>query len=299
MSDNFLDAVRMLSSLEFEYQYDNLSIGIDIINIYLFNRDEILDAHSHANYELHYIYQGEGTLILDGKSYSLKKGSFYMTGPGILHKQTASALNPMVEYALRCNLKIKSPSDIQDEKNSLGELTYVLDILNGTSPNVYHNCDHFQNLFECIFTEIIEKQPGYLMKIKNTITDIIIETARTLKSETTVKYAVPKRNINKHRMNLINYYIASNYNRNISCAELAKHIFVSPRQLRRIVETEQGYSVHALITNFRIEAVKHLLTHHKEFTLREIAEQTGFSSEFHLSTVFKKIVGLTPSKFRN
>ncbi|NOY36032.1 MAG: helix-turn-helix transcriptional regulator [Chlorobi bacterium] len=47
----------------------------------------------------------------------------------------------------------------------------------------------------------------------------------------------------------------------------------------------------------RIERVKELLSY-DELTLSEIAWKTGFSSVHHLSAQFKKITGLTPSRFK-
>jgi len=47
----------------------------------------------------------------------------------------------------------------------------------------------------------------------------------------------------------------------------------------------------------RIERVKHLLVGSRR-KLPEIAAQTGFADGFHLSRTFKRLVGQTPSDYR-
>jgi len=56
-------------------------------------------------------------------------------------------------------------------------------------------------------------------------------------------------------------------------------------------------TIEKYIINQRIEKVKELLVY-DEFSLSEIAWQTGYSSVQHLSNQFKKLVGMSPSAYK-
>lgn len=60
----------------------------------------------------------------------------------------------------------------------------------------------------------------------------------------------------------------------------------------------EGITIEQYYITQKIEKVKELLVY-DELTLSEIAVQLNYSSVAHLSNQFKKIIGLTPSAFKN
>lgn len=84
---------------------DSLYVSIDFINVQSFNDIEGFDEHSHSNHEFHYIKSGTGHVFLGAQEFVLSHGSFYLTGPGMLHKQISDKNNPMLEYAMRCSIR--------------------------------------------------------------------------------------------------------------------------------------------------------------------------------------------------
>lgn len=59
----------------------------------------------------------------------------------------------------------------------------------------------------------------------------------------------------------------------------------------------EGRTIEQFFILQRIEKVKELLVY-DQFSLTQIAYQTGYSSVHHLSAQFKKVTGLTPSYFK-
>jgi AraC family transcriptional regulator len=57
-----------------------------------------------------------------------------------------------------------------------------------------------------------------------------------------------------------------------------------------------GVSPHRYVVQRRIERAKRLLRE-SELPVATIAAQTGFASQSHLATVFKKVVGMTPGQY--
>lgn len=84
----------------------------------------------------------------------------------------------------------------------------------------------------------------------------------------------------------VNYsnYIASQLNRDYS-------------YLSSLFTEIEGTTIEKYIIHQKIERVKELLVYN-ELTLSEIANQMGYSNVAYLSSQFKKVIGLTPSHFK-
>lgn len=296
MSSNYINMSEMLAEIEISFKYECLYIAVDFINVCVFPPSGGYDYHMHSNYEFHFIKEGKGIVILNGTEYRLEAGSFYLTGPGVVHKQIADNVQPMVEYAMKCDLAFDT-SGKGISRHSAAEYKYMLDMLNTKSAQVVNDSNNLCELFERVLEEVRNKRAGFYAQIKNIVMQIIIAAARNYDKWDTIGYQIPKRDIAKYRMDIIRSYTTDNYFKNITCKELADQLFLSTRQLNRIVREQTGCSVHDFILSQRIEKVKGLLLN-TELKLSQIAENTGFSSEFHLSNAFKKWLGISPAAFR-
>ena len=91
--------------------------------------------------------------------------------------------------------------------------------------------------------------------------------------------------------------MADNISLDLSPADVAGHVNVSERQLDRIVMRHKGYSTKKFITRLKLKRAKALLEE-TDMTLKAIAEELGFSSEYYFSSVFRKHEGFPPGEFR-
>jgi AraC family transcriptional regulator len=93
-------------------------------------------------------------------------------------------------------------------------------------------------------------------------------------------------------------YINGHLRETIDLKMLAEVAGISEFHFHRIFKAHIGESPGAFISRLRLEnAVQKLqLTH---LTLTEIAERTGYQSQYSLSKAFKKHFGVTPSAFKN
>jgi AraC family transcriptional regulator len=67
--------------------------------------------------------------------------------------------------------------------------------------------------------------------------------------------------------------------------------------LSNLFSESEDITIEKYIINQKIEKVKELLEY-DELNLNQIALQMGYSSTAHLSTQFKNVTGITPSKFK-
>lgn len=82
----------------------------------------------------------------------------------------------------------------------------------------------------------------------------------------------------------------------IKNADIARYMKVSESTLSHRFKDEDGGSPIARLIELRVDFAKTLLI--KGEPLKIIADMTGFSDEFHLSKIFKKVTGESPREFR-
>ncbi|MBX6360731.1 MAG: AraC family transcriptional regulator [Acidobacterium ailaaui] len=83
----------------------------------------------------------------------------------------------------------------------------------------------------------------------------------------------------------------------INMQKLVRELPMGYSKFRKLFKSETGYSPHQYLLNLRINKAKELLQT-TELSIKQIAYQTGFESEFYFSRIFKKKVGKAPSDFR-
>ena len=69
-------------------------------------------------------------------------------------------------------------------------------------------------------------------------------------------------------------------------------------QLSKLFSVTEGITIEQYIILQKIEKAKELLIY-DQLNLSEIADKLGYSSVAHLSSQFKKTIGLTPSQFKS
>lgn len=91
-------------------------------------------------------------------------------------------------------------------------------------------------------------------------------------------------------------FIDAHYAGDVSLATLATQVNLSPFHLLRVFKQETGLSPHAYLTQTRIWHARKLLL--AGFPIADVAAQTGFADQSHLTRRFKRIVGVTPGQYR-
>ena len=79
--------------------------------------------------------------------------------------------------------------------------------------------------------------------------------------------------------------------------EAAQMLFISERQLTRIIQKNFGMSFHELITEYRIKTACQMLCNTK-LTAEAVGSAVGFNNKSAFYTAFKKKVGVTPLEYR-
>jgi LacI family transcriptional regulator len=93
------------------------------------------------------------------------------------------------------------------------------------------------------------------------------------------------------------HFIGAKMDQNIKVSDLVKVAHTSRATLENRFREALGRTPLEEIHRQKIERIRQLL-HSSNLSIGEIARQTGFRDQFHLSTLFKKKTGQTPSRYR-
>lgn len=93
---------------------------------------------------------------------------------------------------------------------------------------------------------------------------------------------------------LINVFFAHD----LSLAEAARHLYISTRQLDRIVRARYGKTLRRVIADKRISAACEMLTE-TDMTVDKICAAVGFKSKPCFYREFSRLCGKTPAEYRN
>ena len=93
-------------------------------------------------------------------------------------------------------------------------------------------------------------------------------------------------------------YIEKNYHKKLQMQDVCSEFFISIRTLYNIFMSNYGLTFSEYLTKFRIEKAKELLIT-TNLSFFEISNKIGFKDQYYFNKVFKKLIGIPPSKFRS
>ena len=104
-----------------------------------------------------------------------------------------------------------------------------------------------------------------------------------------------KKNTSEHLYKAIQY-INAHYFEDINLDILAQNVFVSTYYLSHLFRREMGVTFSDYLTKVRVSRAKELLMEGR--SVEDVSECVGYSDGNYFIKIFKKYVGITPSKYR-
>jgi AraC-like DNA-binding protein len=100
----------------------------------------------------------------------------------------------------------------------------------------------------------------------------------------------------RQRVQRVREYLQEHYAENVSLDRLAQIANVSPYHLHRLFCQEVGLPPHQYQTQVRVAHAKTLLA--QGLPISQVALETGFADQSHLTRHFKRLVQVTPGRYR-
>jgi AraC family transcriptional regulator len=101
-----------------------------------------------------------------------------------------------------------------------------------------------------------------------------------------------------HKLRAVIEYIHEHLDAELSLDHLAAVAHVSPYHFARLFKHSTGLPPHQYVIARRIERAKELLRERDRLPLAEVATEVGFADQSHFTRHFKRLVGVTPRRFR-
>ncbi len=248
--------------------------------------------HNHVFYELFVCKQGEIRIKSADGDILLRAGDIALIPPAKAHilKHTGQDTEGYIIPFLCKKVNCKSGFDLYKK------LTPIIN----NEIHIFKNCPDFifetERIVEEFFSGSVENFLVALYLLELFLKMVRVKKNRDAEAETdTIKDDVVANDI--ERMMKLDSMIANRYLQQYSASDYAKELFISTRQLDRIVIKRYGKSLHQLIVDRRFAFAEQLLST-TDLTIEVIASSAGFSSSASLYREFKKRYGMTPAAFR-
>lgn len=258
-------------------------IAPDLDNLELFRATAIhysYARHSHSGYSIGLIESGVGGNYYRGSSYLAPAKSIVLMNPEEVHTGYSAEEQPLSYRMLYANVE------------SVQQIASELQI---------KEFPHFRDAV--VKNETLAKQILSLHRALERSPDRLKQHSLFVKvlSEILTHYAAVKvpsfPNPQEHRaIQLVKEYLHDNFNTSVSLEQLANLTGLNRSYLIRIFCQSVGMPPYTYLNQVRIEKAKQLLS--QEMTLADVAIAVGMSDQSHLNRHFKRIVGVTPGRYR-
>ena len=108
---------------------------------------------------------------------------------------------------------------------------------------------------------------------------------------------VPTQGLTRRQISQVTDFVLAHLNQDLPLTALAQQVGFSPYHFTRLFRQTTGESPHQFVLRQRIERAQRLLKD-ADMPLAQVALESGFASQSHLTQVFKRHVGLTPATYR-
>ena len=146
----------------------------------------------------------------------------------------------------------------------------------------------------CLYLAACPADSGQMDPLQQSVLSLLLEIV----SSGTEKPPIPGKSADSRVLEAA-AYMHEHFRENISLQEVAEAIRISPAYLARIFKECTGYTVNQYIIHCKIGYAQKLLTYEPKYTMKEISEQSGFSSVQYFYANFRRHTLCTPIEYQN
>ena len=99
------------------------------------------------------------------------------------------------------------------------------------------------------------------------------------------------------RLRRVTEYIQQNLDKDLTLAELAAVVYMSPYHVARLFKASTGVPPHRFVVRQRIARARGVLAT-PDLSIMQVARMVGFRTPSHFTRVFGRVLGITPGAYR-
>lgn len=241
-----------------------------------------LALHTHENdWQIQLVYEGNGTVVINDKTYTAAAGDLFYVSRGSSHRFTAG---PNGMKTLEVKFIAEDPED---------------PLIKGVSPYLHVHDNSLFDLFSRIVSEGTQKATGYKVMCESLVEQVVVVLARLSSCERSLgslPYPTERNSETSPVIEAVNEYVFSHLNVSFSMEDLAKGCGYNQDYIYRTIKKQFGISAIAYINQIRFEQAKTMMEH-TNLPLSEIAWNLGFSSIQYFSKFFRHYADMAPSAY--
>ncbi|WP_026492835.1 AraC family transcriptional regulator [Butyrivibrio sp. XPD2002] len=93
-------------------------------------------------------------------------------------------------------------------------------------------------------------------------------------------------------------WLRTHFDEKITVADLAEQFGYNPTYLTALIKKHTGFTITELLSYYRINVAKGILSSDASTSVRRVALLCGYSDEKYFMRVFRKVAGMTPKEYR-
>jgi len=247
--------------------------------------------HRHDFYEVLYLSKGTGFHVIDGNKYEIKPPCVFFMSPGQAHKIEVSHDIEGYIFIFTAEFYLINKSN----QNRLIEFPFFFTVQQDNPPLLLEKSSDI-NFLESLFKKgIAELQKAELFSIEllRSLLDLILTSSAAL-------YKSDEKLLKGKGHILVKKFfqlVEENYDLNLSVAEYASKMALTPNHLTQTVTQLTGKTSSEIIKSKQILEIKRLLVH-TNLSVTEISHRLNFPDQSYFAKFFKREVGVSPLHYR-
>lgn len=270
---------------EYKLSFKNQLRAMSSLTVYRTGRQQCAPNESRGQeirffYLIHLVIKGKGTFILNNRQYPVETGDAFLIYPNMPINYIADGNDPWEFWWVGFNGT---------------DAGFLLEATNFSIKNpVIHvsNPEKFRDLLSEIYAvrgNLPHQTIRMSAKLYDLLAFLIQENQDALSQKQEDGFAQFQ-----HACD----YIAKNYGNSITVDDVSKELGICRSRLYRIFMKQISVSPKKYMTEFRIRRACIMMAN-SDKPIKEISFRVGYKDQMHFLTVFKSIMGLTPTEFRN
>ena len=275
----------MIEIIEYD---ENLSVKAQLLNIHSY------PIHTHRDFQIFYVLEGELSLRLFYARYRLQPGSIH-----IVHSEDVHSIESITEDNLVLVLSFDS-----DYFQGIFPHFITTVFITNIEEGAFKKRDTLRDQIFAIVAEEYERSAGYVSRINNAAVALINTLMNHFRgfvidpSEKAFIHKTSHDYMQVDRISRIIQYVYENYPYKISLAEIAEREQMSPYYLSHIFHKLVGMNFRNFLSMVRVEMSEVAVLSTKK-SITQIAQDVGFSDAKYYVSHFYDHMGCHPKEYRS
>jgi AraC-type DNA-binding domain-containing proteins len=234
------------------------------------------------HFKIHYIHKGKGTFKLGNETYYLKEGQGFLICPNVIAYYKADDKEPW-SYSWCAFDGINA--EVYLKRANLTNSNPIFE---------YNKDDKVNKCFEEMMQATNSEKSGDLR-----LQSLLYLFLATIIDEAVLDLSYEETKTNKNLyINKAIDFININYSRKIRVSEVAKFIGLDRKYISKLFRDIVGVTIQDYLISFRINKAKEMMKD-KRLSIGDISRSVGYDNPLIFSKIFKKVNGMSPSKYRD